>query len=139
MYHPVTIAVDFDGTIVQHRFPEVGDEIGRSTDLLKKWQAAGAKLTLWSCRCGYELQQAMEWCRRKGLMWDSVNSNTFAPLGYGMPKVVADLYIDDRSIEHRMNLEGYGDLTAKEWEDYDLYIMDLIRARDRVRADMSGD
>ena len=31
----MTIAVDFDGTIVEHRYPEIGPEIPFATETLK--------------------------------------------------------------------------------------------------------
>lgn len=101
------IAVDFDGTIVEHKFPEIGDEIPGSFAILRKLQNLGHKLILWTCRNDTDpalkgrrvLHEAVEYCRKQGLEFDAVNENVKG-LGFDpKPKIYADLYIDDRSIE----------------------------------------
>ncbi len=49
----MTIAVDFDGTIVEHKYPEIGEEIPFATDTLKMLTQAHHKLILWSVRDNY--------------------------------------------------------------------------------------
>lgn len=99
---PLIIAVDFDGTIVEHEFPGIGKAIPFAlSTLIEMWSVHECKLILWTCRCGYELAQALEWCAKRGLKFDAVNSNAYGPVGYGVPKVVASVYIDDRNIEYR--------------------------------------
>ena len=48
----MTIAVDFDGTIVEHRYPRIGREIPFATDTLKLLQQDQHRLILWSVREG---------------------------------------------------------------------------------------
>ena len=95
-YQPI-LAVDFDGTIVEHRFPDIGPELPHATDTLKDLQASGWLLILWTCREGRKLQEAVEWCADLGLDFDAVNENAFDADGFGHPKVVATVYVDDRN------------------------------------------
>ena len=69
----MTIAVDFDGTIVQHRYPEIGNEIPFATQTLKMLIAEHHKLILWSVREGELLDEAVEWCRQRGVEFHAVN------------------------------------------------------------------
>ncbi len=97
------IAVDFDGTIVEHRYPAIGPEKEGAIDTLKLLSREGNKLILFTVRDGELLDQAVEFCRRRGLEFFAVNSNT--PQNELLPgmkpaggKVSADVYIDDRNL-----------------------------------------
>ncbi len=95
------IAVDFDGTIVTHEYPKIGKEIPFAIDTLKKLQnEQHHQLILWTVREGKELDEAVEFCKKKGLEFYAVNANypeeTFAK-GISR-KINADLYIDDRGL-----------------------------------------
>mgnify|MGYP003245409565 CR=1 FL=1 len=69
------IAVDFDGTIVEHRYPEIGKEIPFAIDTLKMLQKEGHRLILWSVREDELLNEAVEFCRQRGLEFYAVNTN----------------------------------------------------------------
>ena len=69
----MTIAVDFDGTIVEHKYPEIGEEIPFATDTLKMLTQAHHKLILWSVREGQLLEDAVNWCRARGVEFYAVN------------------------------------------------------------------
>ena len=69
------IAVDFDGTLCKQAWPEIGEENGILIAHLKKQQAAGARLILWTNREGELLEAAVEWCKARGLTFDTVNEN----------------------------------------------------------------
>ena len=58
----MTIAIDFDGTIVEHRYPEIGREIPFAIETLKRLIKDGHKLILWTVREGELLQEAVDWC-----------------------------------------------------------------------------
>lgn len=62
----MTIAVDFDGTIVEHRYPRIGEEIPFATATLKMLTNERHRLILWSVREGKLLEEAVEWCRKRG-------------------------------------------------------------------------
>ena len=98
------IAVDFDGTIVDHRYPSIGKEIPGAIDTLKKLVKEGNRLILWTVREGDLLQDAVDFCRSRGLEFFAVNSNVpqndfFLSSAKAVSgKVSADIYIDDRNI-----------------------------------------
>jgi len=99
-YKPV-IAVDFDGTIVTHRYPEIGTVIDGAFETLKDLKRNGFTLILWTVRDGELLDEAVEFCRQHGLNFYAVNNEhpdeAFNPQ-YMSRKIVADIYIDDRNV-----------------------------------------
>jgi hypothetical protein len=98
----MTIAVDFDGTIVEHAYPKIGKEIPFAIDVLKRLQKEEYhQLVLWTVRDGDLLQEAIQFCRAKGLEFYAVNSNYPEEDnwdGTTPRKLSADLYIDDRNL-----------------------------------------
>lgn len=94
------IAVDFDGTIVEHAYPEIGKEMLFAIDTLKELQKRGHRLILWSFRHGKYLDEAVEYCRKRGLEFYAVNKNHPDEVwDENTPrKIIADIYIDDRNI-----------------------------------------
>ena len=97
----MTIAVDFDGTIVEHRYPEIGREIPFATDTLKLLGIEGHRLILWSVREGRLLDEAVEWCRRRGLEFYAVNKDypeeTREDRNFSR-KLKVEMFIDDRNV-----------------------------------------
>ena len=70
-----TIAVDFDGTIVTHEYPKIGTELPFATETLKMLIKDHHKLILWSVREGKLLDEAVEWCRERGVEFWAVNKD----------------------------------------------------------------
>ena len=64
---PLKIAVDFDGTIVEHKYPEIGKEVMFAFQTLRTLQEQGHQLILWTYRSGKELDDAVQYCRRNGI------------------------------------------------------------------------
>ena len=97
------IAVDFDGTLCENKWPEIGEPNETLIRYLQERQLGGDKLVLWTCRTGQCLSDAVSWCLDKGLDFDAVNSNVievrniFTTEG---AKIYADIYIDDRASNH---------------------------------------
>ena len=100
----MVIAVDFDGTIVEHRYPAIGKEKEGAIDTLKRLAKEGNKLILWTVREGALLDEAVAFCRSRGLEFYAVNSNLpqnelFLSSAKSVSgKVSADVYIDDRNL-----------------------------------------
>lgn len=95
------IAVDFDGTIVEHRYPAIGKEIPFAIDTLKKLRDERHTLILWSVREGELLEEAVNYCRERGLEFYAVNTNYPEEQGdheHFSRKLKADLFIDDRNL-----------------------------------------
>ena len=96
------IAVDFDGTIVEHRYPSIGKELPFAIETLRKLTEEGHRLILWTVREGQCLTDAVEFCRSRGLEFYAVNrdypeeeeenNKSFSR------KLKADLWIDDRNL-----------------------------------------
>ncbi len=97
----MTIAVDFDGTIVEHKYPAIGREMLFSFETLKAMQKAGHLLILWTYRSGKELDEAVEYCRKRGIEFFAVNKSypeeVFNENEFSR-KINADLFIDDRNV-----------------------------------------
>jgi hydroxymethylpyrimidine pyrophosphatase-like HAD family hydrolase len=95
------IAVDFDGTIVEHDYPKIGDEMLFAFDTLKALQKQGHKLILWTFRTGQYLDEAVAYCKSNGIEFYAVNKN-FPEENPQDPKtsrkVNADIFIDDRNV-----------------------------------------
>jgi hydroxymethylpyrimidine pyrophosphatase-like HAD family hydrolase len=98
----MVIAVDFDGTIVEHRYPSIGKELPFAIETLRKLATEGHRLILWTVREGRYLDDAVEFCRSRGLEFYAINrdypeeeqerNNHFTR------KLKADLWIDDRNL-----------------------------------------
>jgi hydroxymethylpyrimidine pyrophosphatase-like HAD family hydrolase len=95
------IAVDFDGTIVEHKYPAIGDEMMFAFDTLKALQKKGHTLILWTYRTGKTLEEAVNYCEKNGLKFYAVNKN-YPEEVYNeneiSRKINADIFIDDRNV-----------------------------------------
>ena len=104
------IAVDFDGTIVEHRYPEIGKEILFAFDTLKALQKQRHQLILWTYRNGKELEEAVEFCRGYGIEFYAVNKSYPEEIfdeDTTSRKIEADLFIDDRNVG---GFPGWGEI-----------------------------
>lgn len=94
------IAIDFDGTIVEHEYPKIGKEMLFAFSTIKALQKKGHKLILWTFRDGEKLEDAVEYCRQNGVEFYAVNKS-YPEEEYDLSisrKINADLFIDDRNI-----------------------------------------
>ena len=98
----MTIAVDFDGTIVEHRYPKIGNEIPFAIQTLKMLIQDHHKLILWSVREGELLDEAVEWCRVRGVEFYAVNKDfpeeDVEKNRHFSRKLKVDMWIDDRNV-----------------------------------------
>jgi hydroxymethylpyrimidine pyrophosphatase-like HAD family hydrolase len=103
------IAVDFDGTIVEHKYPAIGKEKIFAFETLKALQNKGHLLILWTIRTGKELDEAVEYCRKNGVEFYAVNrTHPEEEINKNVSrKVNADLFIDDRNVGGFM---GWGEI-----------------------------
>ena len=96
------IAVDFDGPIVEHKYPAIVPEIPFAIDTLKKLAADRHKLILWSVREGKLLEEAVEFCRQRGLEFYAINRDypeeEKGQNNHYSRKLKVDLFIDDRNL-----------------------------------------
>ena len=131
----MTIAVDFDGTIVTHEYPAIGVERPFAIDTLKMLIRDQHKLILWSVREGKLLDEAVEWCRERGVEFYAVNRDYPEETTKNNPhfsrKLKVDLFIDDRNVGglpdwgtiYRMGSErkGWEELAAENKADQPAY------------------
>lgn len=96
------IAVDFDGTIVEHKYPEIGQEVPFAIDTLKMLIKDQHRLILWSVREGALLDEAVEWCKARGVEFYAVNKDypeeEKEKNNHFSRKLKADFFIDDRNV-----------------------------------------
>lgn len=93
----ITVAVDFDGTVVTHEYPVIGDDIG-AVPVLKELVAAGNNLILWTMRSGATLEEAVNWFRLRGIPLWGINENPTQSSWTSSHKAYANIYIDDAGI-----------------------------------------
>ena len=95
------IAVDFDGVIVEDKFPDIGEPDTRLVDLLNMAYNQGHSVILWTSRVDDKLETAVETCKRIGLSLTAVNNgdpNNLSQYGTNPRKIYADIYLDDRAL-----------------------------------------
>lgn len=113
------ICVDFDGTIVDHSFPEIGKIKPYAVPALMALKHKGYQLILWTCRSHYDinckdgigrnyLKEAVEFCLSHDIEFDAVNANAPGLRFPAMPKVYANIYIDDRGYKAVIDWEDIG-------------------------------
>ena len=94
------ICVDFDGTLVDHRYPSMGDPVPGAITWLKRLQRHGAKIILLTMRCddtkdGILLSDAVQYLRDNGIKLFGINKNPDQKSWTTSPKVYGDIYVDD--------------------------------------------
>jgi len=109
MEETYTIAVDFDGTIVEDDYPGIGKPRIFAFETMKRLQEKGHRLILWTYRNGKHLDDAVKFCKDNGIVFYAVNKSfpeeEFVPK-YSR-KIIADYFIDDRNIGGIM---GWGEI-----------------------------
>lgn len=104
---PKILAVDFDGTLVQDKFPDIGEPNTKVFECVKALQKLNTKIILWTCRTDYEngpkyLTDAVNFCSENGLVFDAINDNienVKRSFGKNPRKILADWYLDDKNVD----------------------------------------
>jgi hydroxymethylpyrimidine pyrophosphatase-like HAD family hydrolase len=96
------IAVDFDGTLVDHRYPDIGNLKPGAREAMMSFKKAGHKIAIWTCRIGKEEQAVRQFLIQNDIPFDSIN--TAVPgTDTGTRKIYADVYIDDKAVRFEDN------------------------------------
>ena len=98
---PYIIAVDFDGTLVEDEFPEIGQPRLWVWDEVFRAQEQGTKIILWTSRDNERLKAAVEFCTERGLHFDAINDNLDEckiMFNNDTRKVYANEYWDDKAV-----------------------------------------
>lgn len=116
------IAVDFDGTIVEHKYPEIGDEMLFAFSTLKELQKKGHRLILWTYRDGEHLKKAADFCAANGLEFFAINENYPGEITEGnySRKLLADIFIDDRNIGGFLGWDAVWQMLHPDGAEYSL-------------------
>jgi len=116
------IALDFDGTLVQNKYPEVGEPIMKNVKKIKEEIAKGARVILWTNRVDEYLQAAVDFCNDQGIRLEAVNENlpeVIAEFGGNPRKIFANEYWDDRAVN--MSEKDIGEFSDGYHTFNDLY------------------
>lgn len=128
----VIIAIDFDGTIVEHRYPDIGEPVPEAFRWMREWQRLGAKLILWTMRCDSEkegpvLTDAVEFCRKNGVEFWGVNQNPDQSWSKS-PKAYANIYVDDAALGCPLKFPHRG-RGFVNWSQIGPQIADMLQAK----------
>ena len=129
----IKIAVDFDGTIVEHQYPEIGKEKLFAFRTLKELEKLGANLILWTFRTGKELDEAVEFCKKNGIEFYAVNKN-YPEEKFDETvsrKINADIFIDDKNVG---GFPGWGEV----WQMLSPYELEQRDAEKRITSGRSN-
>jgi hypothetical protein len=123
----MVIYLDFDGTVVEHAFPQIGNPNPGCSNVLRKLQAAGHTIILNSVRCnigGYCLREAFEYLKAASLIepvTESVPEKIHPPdWDLGKFKSAGHLFIDD--VAGKIPLRDtvvIGNSKMVDWEEVD--------------------
>lgn len=111
----VTIAVDFDGTLVEHRYPKIGKHLPWAVETVRWLQDRKARIILWTMRSGKRLDEAIKWCQEQGIQLHAANHNPTQAAWTSSPKVHADLYIDDMALGCPTVMDSEGQRMCVDW------------------------
>ena len=123
------IAIDFDGTIADHQFPEIGEPVPGAFEYIKQFKEHGATLVLWTMRSdgqehGDVLKAAVEFCSEHGVEFDFVNEH---PQDWTTsPKAYAHLYIDDAAFGCPL-VDNPGERPFVDWSVVGPTVMGMIK------------
>lgn len=109
------VAIDFDGTLVEHMYPQIGAEVEGAFHWLRRFQAAGVNLMLWTMRSGETLDDAVDYCAERGVTFWGVNCN-WCQNWSTSPKQFAHLYIDDAALGCPLKLRPGSRRAVVDWD-----------------------
>ncbi len=128
------LAIDFDGTLVDHQFPRIGEVVPGAFHWLKRFQELGARLILLTMRSdgradgSNPLQEAVDFCREQGVEFWAVNDNPEQSSWTSSRKVYAHAYIDDAAVGCPL-IDNPGGSPFVDWDAVGPAVESLIKAR----------
>ena len=109
-------AIDFDGTCVDHRYPDVGPSLPSAVAVLSRMASDGHRLILWTMRSGKELDDAVEWFRANGIPLYGIQRNPDQDTWTASPKAYAQVYIDDAALGAPLMQLAWMKRPGVDWE-----------------------
>lgn len=116
------IAIDFDGTIVTHMYPKIGQPIDGAIETIKILQNAGHKIILYTMRSGQPLNEAIQYLVDNDIHLWSVNKNPEQIKWTQSPKVYAPLYIDDAALGCPLKFDESSQRMAVDWGRVNVFL-----------------
>jgi hypothetical protein len=135
------IAVDFDGTLALHEYPQIGAEVPYAIDWLRKFHNAGVSIILWTMRHGKTLDEALDWCKGRGLTFWGVNKNPEQHTWTQSNKQYANLYIDDAAVGCPLLPGKDGGRPYVDWSivgPHTAFLLGLIKTKPDVVSALGG-
>ena len=115
------IAIDFDGTIVKHEYPKIGEPLVGAFKTIMKLQKKH-KIILYTMRSGERLNEAVNYCLQRGLEFYEVNENPDQKSWTSSPKVYAQLYIDDTALGAPLKQDKLSERPYIDWDEVDRFL-----------------
>lgn len=121
------IGVDFDGTMVDHQYPQIGWAVPGAIDWCKTFQRNGGNIILWTMRSGDKLEEARQYMEDNGINLFGVNENPTQQTWTQSPKAYCHMYIDDAAVGcPLMRIEGFQRLCV-DWNDIGPVVMRQLK------------
>ena len=110
------IAIDFDGTIVKHKYPKLGDPVPGAIEWMRRFTALGAKIILYTMRSGKELNEAVNFLNDNYIDLWGINKNPTQTAWTTSPKAYANVYIDDAAFGCPLMVEEGENRPYVDWD-----------------------
>lgn len=113
------IVIDFDGTIVECDYPNIGKIRNNARHYINKLHSEGYGIVINTCRSGLAEADAIHFLRDNGIRYDYINCNfphLIEKYGQDCRKISGDVYIEDRCL-----------FTLPKWHT----IYDVIKIKER--------
>jgi len=95
------IAIDFDNTIVEPLYPEIGVLKANCKRIINKWYNLGHAIIINTCRAGKFHGDCEKFLIQNGISFNFINCNMPELINFykaDTRKISADVYIDDRNL-----------------------------------------
>jgi hypothetical protein len=122
------VGLDFDGTVLTHAYPDLGDDIS-AFYWLREAQKMGAEFILFTMRDGHELRLAFECCASRGIDLFGVNENPEQHTWTISPKPYCHLYIDDMALGCPLEYPERGGRPYVDWAIAGPLLLDMCEER----------
>ena len=110
------VAVDFDGTVVEHRYPEIGETVPGAIETLQWLNEQKVKIILWTIRSGKELDEAVAMLKDNGIEIYGINKTPGQWHWSKSPKAYAQHYIDDAALGCPLIYPESGERPYVDWK-----------------------
>jgi hypothetical protein len=113
MITPKQVKIDFDGTLAVHEYPYIGAEVPHAIRVTKRLKDAGHVIILETMRHDELLDEAVTWCKKKGIEFDYVNKNPMFETG--SRKIYGHTCVDDHNIGVPMMYRPFDRKPMVDW------------------------